>query len=202
MSYSQWANFVYYKTGDIATYGSTNYQALLANVNVVPTGLAPNWQVLPAPSGAGVSSLSTLTGAITQSCSSGTYTTAGNDIALTLAFPAPPISSINGLGGTPVVDTLANSSIQVQTISPNIQVSLNGRAFGQYTELTGGSALTTITAPACLPSSVIQLTYIHAGGGGGTQYIQGITAGTGSFSLKTNTAVDLGDQINWLVMNQ
>ena len=202
MSYSQWANFVYYKTGDIATYGSINYQALLANVNVVPTGLAPNWQVLPAPSGAGVSSLSTLTGAITQSCSSGTYTTAGNDIALTIAFPVPPLTSINGLIGAPVVNTLTASTIQVQTISPNIQVGLDTRAFGIYTEPTGGSSLTTISAPACLPSSVIQLTYIHAGGGGGTQYIQGITAGTGSFSLKTNTAVDLGDQINWLVMNQ
>jgi len=90
MSYSQWADFVYYRLGDIAMYGSINYQALQPNINEVPTGLAPNWQVLPAPVGAGVSSLSTLTGAITQSCSSGTYATVGNDIALTIAFPVPP----------------------------------------------------------------------------------------------------------------
>jgi len=90
MSYSQWADFVYYRLGDIAMYGSITYQALQPNINVVPTGLAPDWQVLPAPAGAGVSSLETLTGAITLSCSSGTYTTAGNDIALAINFPVPP----------------------------------------------------------------------------------------------------------------
>lgn len=201
MSYSEWANFVYYKTGDIATYNTTAYQALQANVNVVPTTLAPNWQVLPAPAGAGVSSLSTLTGAITQSCSTGTYTTAGNDIQLAIAFPAPPISSVNGLGGTPVIQNPSNSTIEVQTISPNIQVGLNTRAFGTYTETTGGSSLTTITAPACVPTSIIQATYIHSGVGGGAQYIQGLTAGTGSFSMKTNTNVDINDQIVWLILN-
>jgi len=98
MSYSQWADFVYYKLGDIAMFGSTTYQALQANINVVPTGLAPNWQVLPAPSGAGVSSLETLTGAITMSCSAGTYTTAGNDIGLTIAFPVPPPAPTTSYG--------------------------------------------------------------------------------------------------------
>jgi len=202
MSYSQWANFVYYKTGDIATYASINYQALQPNINVAPTGLAPNWQVLPAPVGAGVSSLSTLTGAITQSCSSGTYTTAGNDIALTLAFPAFPITSVNGLGGTPVIAEPTNSVIQVITTAPSdIQVGLNTRAFGTYTEATGGNVSATITAPLCVPTSVIQATYIHTGGGGGTQYIKDITAGTGSFTITCNTAIDLADEINWLTLN-
>jgi hypothetical protein len=201
MSYSQWANFVYYKLGDIANFGSITYQALQPNINVVPTGLAPNWQVLPAPAGAGVSSLSTLTGAITQSCSSGTYTTAGNDIALTLAFPAPPITAVNGLGGTPVIQEPTNSTIQVQTISPNIQVGLNSRAFGVYTEPTGGSVSAIISAPLCVPTSVIQITYIHTGGGGGSQYIKDITAGTGTFTITCNTAIDINDEINWLVLN-
>lgn len=64
MSYSEWADFVYYDVGNIASYNGIVYQALLANRNVVPTGLAPNWQLLPSGV-AGVSSLSALTGAIT-----------------------------------------------------------------------------------------------------------------------------------------
>jgi len=181
--------------------GSTTYQALQANINEIPSGLAPNWQVLPAPAGAGVSSLSTLTGAITQSCSSGTYTTAGNDIALTIAFPAFPITAINGLTGAPVVDTLANSTIEVQTISPNIQVGLNTNAFGKYVEATGGSTFVNISSAVCDTTSIIQLTYIHTGGGGGAQYIQNITPSVGSFKVDFNSAVDINDEINWLVLN-
>lgn len=46
MSYSEWADFVYYDIGGIASYNGIVYQALQANRNVVPTTLAPNWQVL------------------------------------------------------------------------------------------------------------------------------------------------------------
>lgn len=202
MSYSQWSNFVYYRLGDIAMLGSITYQALQANINVSPSLLAPNWQVLPAPAGAGVSSLSTLTGAITQSCSTGTYTTAGNDIQLAIAFPVAPITSVNGLGGTPVIQNPSNSTIEVQTISPNIQVGLNTRAFGKYTETTGGNFTATIASASCVPTSVIQITYIHAGGGGGSQYIKDIVAGSGSFTITCNTAIDINDEIVWLILNQ
>ena len=236
MSYSQWSNFVYYQLGDIATLGSIDYQALQPNINVLPSLLAPNWQLLPSPSGSGVSSLSTLTGAITQSCSSGTYTTVGNDIALAITFPTPtgvsslssltgaitqscstgtyttvgnnialainfPISSINGLTGNPSILNLGRSTIEVLTISPDIQVGLNTNAFGTYTETTGGSAVTNITANACVPTSVVQITYIHTGGGGGAQYIQDIIPSAGSFQLRTNTVVDINDKINWIVLN-
>jgi hypothetical protein len=202
MSYSEWANFVYYDVGGIASYNGIVYQALLANVNVIPTSsLGVDWQLLPAPAGAGVSSLETLTGAITLSCSSGTYANVGNDIGLTIAFPVPPLTAINGLTGAPVIDTLARSTIEVQTISPNIQVGLNTTAFGTYTEATGGSSLTTITSAACVPSSIIQLTYIHASSVLTPNYLIGLTAGTGSFLVKTNANVDIGDQINWLVLN-
>ena len=181
--------------------GSITYQALQPNINVSPSLLAPNWQVLPAPAGAGVSSLSTLTGAITQSCSAGTYTTAGNDIALTIAFPAPPLASINGLTGAPVVANLANSTIEVQTISPNIQVGLSTRAFGTYVEATGGLTSATISSAICDTTSIIQLTYIHTGGGGGSQYIKSIVPTNGSFTITCNTAIDLGDELNWLILN-
>lgn len=96
MSYSQWANFVYYRLGDIAMYGSINYQALQPNINEVPTGLAPNWQVLPAPVGAGVSSLETLTGALTLSSSTASFNPSGNNIDVVITYPAqvPPQYSV------------------------------------------------------------------------------------------------------------
>lgn len=181
--------------------GSTTYQALQPNINVSPSLLAPNWQVLPAPVGAGVSSLSTLTGAITQSCSAGTYANVGNDIQLTIAFPAPPLTAINGLTGAPVIQNPARSTIEVQTISPNIQVGLNSQVFGTYTETTGGNFTATISSALCVPTSVIQITYIHTGGGGGSQYIKDITAGNGSFVITCNTAIDINDEINWLILN-
>jgi len=82
MSYSQWANFVYYKLNDIAIYNTVTYQALQANVNVIPTTLAPNWVVLPV-AGAGVSSLNALTGALSLVAGSNmTVTPAGSNITL------------------------------------------------------------------------------------------------------------------------
>jgi hypothetical protein len=88
MAYSQWADFVNYRVGDIAVYGTTNYEALQANTNVIPSSLAPNWQVLPAPVGAGVSSLVGGTGALTMSIpTGGTVALVGNDVALSIAYP-------------------------------------------------------------------------------------------------------------------
>jgi len=88
MAYSQWTNFVNYRVGDIAVYGTTNYEALQANTNVIPSTLAPNWQVLPAPVGAGVSSLVGGTGALTMSIpTGGTVALVGNDVALSIAYP-------------------------------------------------------------------------------------------------------------------
>jgi hypothetical protein len=181
--------------------GSTTYQALQPNINVSPSLLAPNWQVLPAPAGAGVSSLSTLTGAITQSCSAGTYTTAGNDIALTIAFPVAPVDSVNGITGAPVVSSGQNPSLEVVNASPDIVVGLNPNAFGTYTELAGGVSSATITSAVCITTSVILLTYIHSGGGGGTQYITNITPSAGTFQVDFNANIDINDKINWFVMN-
>jgi len=89
MSYATWANFVYYKVGDRVIYNTTNYEALQANINVAPTTLAPNWQVLPPPV-AGVTSLSGGTGALTQSCINGTYTLSGGNIELAITYPVAP----------------------------------------------------------------------------------------------------------------
>jgi hypothetical protein len=150
---------------------------------------------------AGVLSVSGGTGDIIQTCSAGTYTLTGSTIDLAISFPAPPLASINGLTGSPVIDNLADSTIEVQTVSPNIQVGLNTNSFGKYIETTGGSTTVTISSTICIPTSIIQLTYFHAGGGGGGQYYKSIAPGTGSFTITLQSAVDIGDTINWLVLN-
>jgi hypothetical protein len=150
---------------------------------------------------AGVLSVTGGTGDIIQTCNLGTYTLTGSTIDLNISVPAPPLASINGLTGAPVINNLTNATIEVKTISPNIQVGLNTNSFGTYTEATGGLTTATITSSICLPASIIQITYIHTGGGGGSQYIKSITPGTGTFTITCNTAIDIGDKINWLVLN-
>ena len=200
MSYSEWADFVYYDVGNIASYNGIVYQALLANRNVVPTTLAPNWQLLPAPAGAGVSSLETLTGAITLSSPTATFTTAGNDIAMTIAYPVAPVDSVNGLLGALTINADANTTLAINTNAPNtITASLVVGSRGIYTEDTGGATTTTITA-ACQTGWVIIATYIHTGGGGGSQYIKSLVAGNGSFTITCNTNIDVGDTIAWFVV--
>ena len=108
MSYATWANFVYYTTGNIVSYQTINYSALQANVNEVPTGLAPNWQVLPSPSGAGVSSLVAGTGALTMSLvNGGTVSLSGNDIELDI----PAVESLaGGVGAIPQTGAITLTS--------------------------------------------------------------------------------------------
>jgi hypothetical protein len=107
-------------------------------------------------------------------------------------------------------DIVGYTGLLFRALQPNINVlpttgapdwELYGGGSGIYTEAVGGSSTTTIAAPSCVPSSVVMITYIHTGGGGGAQYIKGITAGTGSFVVTTNTPVDLGDEMNWMVVN-
>jgi hypothetical protein len=81
-------------------------------------------------------------------------------------------------------------------------VGLNPNSFGTYTETTGSLTTATITSPICTTASIIQITYIHTGGGGGSQYIKAITPGNGTFTITCNTAIDIGDKINWLILNQ
>jgi hypothetical protein len=98
MAYSQWADFVNYRVGDIAVYQTIAYSALQNNTNIIPTTLAPNWVVLPAPVGAGVSSLVGGTGALTMSIpTGGSVALVGNDVALSISYPTPIDIDFEGL---------------------------------------------------------------------------------------------------------
>jgi len=86
MSYAVWSDFAYYVVNDIVSYSNSgiNYICIANNIDQIPP-LSPGfWTVLPPPGGAGVDSLSGLTGAITQSCVGGSYATVGNNIELTI----------------------------------------------------------------------------------------------------------------------
>jgi hypothetical protein len=106
MSYSTWADFVYYQVGGIAEYNTIAYQALTANRDVIPTSsIGTDWSVLPSGGGGGVSSLVGGTGALTMSSGEATFTLAGNDIQMAIAFPIYQLQY-----GTFLADTTNNIS--------------------------------------------------------------------------------------------
>jgi len=120
MSYSVWASFVNYLVGDIASYNGVIYEALQVNTNVLPTTLAPNWQVLPGSSG-GVTSLEGLAGAVTLSVvgGGGTYANVGNDVQLTF----PVVSSLDGLTGAVTQSVVGDGSYA--NVGNDVQLTIN-----------------------------------------------------------------------------
>jgi hypothetical protein len=131
MSYAQWSSFAYYNTGDIVGYEAVNYQALLANINVLPTTLAPNWQLLTPPTPSAVDSLNTLTGNVVLSSGDATFTpNSGTGVLdMVIAFPAPPFAPSYGSffssttqalnNGAETVITYDAASIRTSDIGPS-----------------------------------------------------------------------------------
>jgi hypothetical protein len=125
-----WSATTEYRYGDIAL-ASTNVSyacGVPTSLNVDPaTQPSTDWFAFPNQNGgvAGVASLSGIQGAITQSCVNGTYTTAGQNVLLTIAYPAAPVQSVAaGLGMTNSGDSSAVVlDSAVQTI-PILQGSL------------------------------------------------------------------------------
>jgi hypothetical protein len=73
--------------------------------------------------------------------------------------------------------------------------------FGTYKEETGGNTTVVITIPNLTDTGTVSICYVHAGGGGGTQYIKSITNTANTCTIVCNTAVDISDQIIWQVLS-
>jgi len=178
----------------------------ISNTGIITVGAGDGIEVTegqnPSISNTGVLSLSGGTGALTQSCASGTYTRTDNNIDLAITFPTPPVPSVNGLTGAVALKASSADTFVVDTSSPpNIVFKWALGSRGIYTEARIPSTNTvTITAAPCTAQSIILATYVHALSSGGSQYIKIITPSAGSFTITCNTDIDVGDKINWLVL--
>ena len=208
MSISQWNSFTDYVVGDQVQYlSSTVYGCIANNRNEYPPN-ALYWNDLTPPVGSGLVSLNSLTSAnnngnllLSSSTGDVTFTTNPTTGAINVAVNGlgGGVTAINSLDGSLNVTAVSGSVMEILTISPStISVGLKSGVSGTYVENTGGNDTVTLAA-ACSPSSVINITYIHAGGGGGSQYIRTLVPATGNFTLTMNTNIDVGDRINWFV---
>jgi hypothetical protein len=82
----------------------------------------------------------------------------------------------------------------------NIEWMTANNASGVYIEPTGGSPNVTISITGMTSTGLVSLTYVHAGGGGGSQYLKSCTVGSNQVALVYNTNVDVNDQIIWGVL--
>jgi len=57
-----------------------------------------------------------------------------------------------------------------------------------------------LSIPGMTSTGLVSLTYVHAGGGGGSQYFKTVTPTTDSVSIDLNTVTDIGDSIIWGVL--
>jgi hypothetical protein len=148
MSYAQWSSFAYYNVSDIVGYNAVNYQALQANINVVPSTLAPNWQLLTTPTPSAVDSLNTLTGNVVLSSADATFTpNSGTGVLdMAIAFPTPAaVNSLNTLQGN-VVLTSADATFTPDPLTDTIDMAITfptpPAAVNSLNTLTGALSLT------------------------------------------------------------
>ena len=132
-----------------------------------PSVPSADWELVSSGGGvAGVSSLETLTGEITLSSDTATFTPDGQNIGVLISYPVPPSPPPSGI----------------------------------YTEDTGGSATVNISIGGLTTTGIVSICYVHAGGGGGSQYIKSITNTANNCRVICNTVVDINDQIIWQVL--
>ena len=204
---SQWSNFANYNVGDQVQNGSsTIWGCILANTNEPPPN-ATYWNNL-TPAGTGLTSLQALTNAdnggnLVLASPTATFTTVPSTgtIDMTIAYPAFPIPTINGLTGAITVGDVVGDPFEVITTAPSaLTIGYKTDVVGKYVEATGG--VKTVDIPAnCSATSIIAITYIHTGGGGGSQYIKSITPGAGAFTIECNSNIDIDDEIVWQVLS-
>jgi hypothetical protein len=99
MSYANWQSTAYYLPGNIVLYNSIEYQALLANFDVVPSTLAPNWVLLNPPAPAVVDSLNGITGNVVAVAGSGIGLTPGVPTAQDITIDNTGVLSLDGATG-------------------------------------------------------------------------------------------------------
>ena len=163
MSYAQWSSFAYYNVGDIVGYEAVNYQALLANINVLPTTLAPNWQLLTTPTPSAVDSLNTLTGNVVLSSADATFTpdplTGVLDMAITFPITPSVVSYASFFSST--TQALANGA---ETILTYDGASINTADINPSTPYpTGG----IVVANAGIYKFLFSIQVDRTGGGSG-----------------------------------
>ena len=188
----------------------TSLNSMVSNVTLVspdatftPDQLTGDLTMVITGDSGGVSSLNDVVSAVvlTSPDTSIGITPNGQNIELTANFPAA-VSSLNDVVSA-VVLTSPDTTIGITPNGQNIELAYNtpSASRGIYTEATGGNTTVTITSSFCTTTSIVMITYIHATGGGAGQYIRNIVCSDGSFVVTTQTAIDIGDKLNWFIIN-
>jgi hypothetical protein len=136
-------------------------------------------------------------------CSTGTLTT---DIIGTLNAPISVTEAIN-MNGYDLSGVNAFVATTVSTPAITDLLTINGLAYppvptplpsGTYS-VTVGSTIATITIPGLTTGGIVNLTYIHPGIGGGSQYFVTYTPSTDLLTVDLNQVGGVGDIIVWSV---
>jgi hypothetical protein len=126
-----------------------------------------------------------------------------NSSQLSAGWVTPPsaVNTLNNINGSITINTPTYSGVQVSNypMSNTITVDTNPAASGVYTANSSSTSV-TIGITGMTSTGLVSITYVHAGGGGGSQYIKSITPQTGSVLITLNTVTDIGDQIIWNVL--
>lgn len=115
--------------------------------------------------------------------------------------PPSAVNTLNNINGSITINTPTYSGVQVSNypMSNTITVDTNPAASGVYTANSSSTSV-TIGITGMTSTGLVSITYVHAGGVGGSQYIKSITPQTGSVLITLNTVTDIGDQIIWNVL--
>ena len=110
------------------------------------------------------------------------------------------VTTLNNKSGE--VDLQSNDGLFTfdNSVEQIIYFQRTADSYGIYTEITGGVAQVTVAINGLVSTGIVSICYVHAGGGGGTQYTKSIEPAKDSCTFTFNTPVDVGDQIIWQVL--
>jgi len=126
-----------------------------------------------------------------------------NSSQLSAGWVTPPsaVNTLNNINGSITINTPTYSGVLVSNfpMTNTITIDTNPAASGVYLANSAVN-LVTIGITGMTSTGLVSITYVHAGGGGGSQYIKSITPQTGSVVITLNTNTDNGDQIIYNVL--